>query len=145
MNLLSLTFAVSIRVPIIALAEESAGSTTAAMLLNVNVPNTGREKLVIFPTAQMTVGHQRGDFATSMILKHVFALQAGKVSLNIVKNLLLRGCMWFLEVFETVLDKCLCFNWEENQASIQLLLLTDCWEEVLVSSCATMQSCQLDV
>lgn len=102
-------FAVSICVPIIALAEESAGSITAAILLNVNVPNTGREKLVIFPTAQMIVGHQRGDFATSMILKHVFALQAGKVSLNIMENFLLRRYLlyiWFLEVFDTVLDSC---------------------------------------
>lgn len=76
-------FAVSICVPIIAPAEESANSITAAMLLNVNVPNIGREKPVIFRTAQMIVGHPREDTATLMILKHVCALQAGKVSLLI--------------------------------------------------------------
>lgn len=76
-------FAVSICVPIIAPAEESASLITAAMLLNVNVPNTGREKLVIFPTAQMIVGRPREGIATLMILRHVCALQAGKVSLLI--------------------------------------------------------------
>lgn len=106
-NLLSLMFAVSICVPIIAPAEASASWITAAMLLNVNVPSTGKEKPVIFPTAQTIVGHLREGTVTSMILRRVCAPQAGKVSLLInMEKLLLKGCLfcrWFLEAFETVL------------------------------------------
>lgn len=47
----------------------------------MSVPSTGRERLVTFPTARRTVGHLREASATSMVLKPVCALQAGKVSL----------------------------------------------------------------
>ena len=104
-NLLPLTLAVSICVPIIAPAEESAGSTTAAVLWNVNVPNTGRGKLVTFPTAPMTAGHPREGTATRTIPRRVCALQAGKVSLLIdMEKLLVRGCLFYLWLLR--------FNWE---------------------------------
>lgn len=73
----------------------------------MNVPSTGREKPVIFPTAQTIVGHLREGTVTSMILRRVCALQAGKVSLLINKEkFLLKGCLfcrWFFKAFETIL------------------------------------------
>lgn len=94
-------FAVSICVPIIALAGESAGSTTAATLWSVNVPSIGREKLVISPTAQRIAGHPREASATSMIPRPVCALLAGKVSLLLNTDKLLVPLLWLLQ-----------FNWE---------------------------------
>lgn len=57
-------FAVSTRAPTTVLAEESAGSTTAAMLLNVNVRSIGKERLVIFLTAWMNADILREVTAT---------------------------------------------------------------------------------
>lgn len=89
--------AVSICVPIIALAEESASSTTAAMLSSVNVPNTGREKLVIFPIAQRIVGLPREATATLMTPRHVCARRDGKVNLLIrIDKLLDAFSVWLL-------------------------------------------------
>lgn len=52
----------------------------APALCSASVPRTGREKLVTSPTARGTAGHLREAAAASMALKHVCALQAGKVS-----------------------------------------------------------------
>lgn len=51
------------------------------MLWNVNVPNTGREKPVTFPTALGTAVHLREATAASMTLRPVHARRAGKVRL----------------------------------------------------------------